>query len=151
MNFGKEDLCSIYMDRNEKNTSVSGIIVCCLPLERCLPVCVCATLVVSVCFHRFAPTFLRCGERNFPRNEKCFRCSGLRQSNAPLAPCHNLAPNLLELVARCSKAGECQKPASAKSCNMTEDLRSKTTNRILVFLAQHLAFEFLIVSQCFKV
>lgn len=25
-----------------------------------------------------------CGERNFPRNEKCFRCSGLRQSNAPL-------------------------------------------------------------------
>ena len=28
---------------------------------------------------------LRCGERNFPRNEKCFRCSGLRQSNAPLA------------------------------------------------------------------
>lgn len=30
---------------------------------------------------------LRCGERNFPRNEKCFRCSGLRQSNAPLVPC----------------------------------------------------------------
>ncbi|CAE7776424.1 unnamed protein product [Symbiodinium pilosum] len=25
-----------------------------------------------------------CEERNFPRNEKCFRCGGLRQSNAPL-------------------------------------------------------------------
>jgi len=56
-------------------------------------VCQCVqplALVVSDCFHKFVPTFLRCGERNFPRNEKCFRCSGLRQSNAPLAPCHNL-------------------------------------------------------------
>ncbi|CAE7659394.1 unnamed protein product, partial [Symbiodinium sp. CCMP2456] len=30
-----------------------------------------------------------CGERNFPRNEKCFRCGGLRQNTAPLVRDYN--------------------------------------------------------------
>ena len=36
------------------------------------------------------PPLLRCEERNFPRNEKCFRCGGLRQNTAPLATLRRL-------------------------------------------------------------
>eukprot|EP00439_Symbiodinium_sp_Y106_P011051 s2674_g1.t1 len=35
-----------------------------------------------------------CGERNFPRNEKCFRCGGLRQNTAPLV--RDYKPNKID-------------------------------------------------------